>query len=295
MKLATHVAPGLWRLPFNSSTLPPFDHTNGWLVVDGSSAALVDPGFRDAHGLELLAGALRAAGAEQLTGIWLTHAHHDHCEGLSRVTDVHPRVPIHVHGLEASRVDMGVSPRAFVVEVHDRDVLTVGDRTVRVLHTPGHSPGHVAYVLDDIGWILAGDLLAGHGSVWVGAPEGDVRDYLESLARIGRERPKAIGPGHGDPIADPRAAIEAASAHRLEREAQIVSALAMPTQSMSAQAAARRGLTLAELRTRVYPNLEPALGALAERSLAAHLDKLIAEGRAEQVSDAKVPTFRVPD
>lgn len=266
---ARNVAPGVWRLPFESSTLPPFDHTNGWLITQRDRAVLIDPGFRDLSGLEMLQGALAASGATELEAVWLTHTHTDHVEGLGRLRDLHPTVEVFVHELEISRLD--VTSRT--VPLRGGDALDVGGRAIRVLHTPGHSPGHVAYLLEDVGWGFVGDLVAGRGPVWVGSPEGDVAAYLGSLDRVARERARVLAPGHGDPLTDPEAAISWARRHRLDRETQILAVLR----------GASRAFTVPELRARVYADLATGLEPLAERALVAHLEKLVAESRIQRV------------
>ena len=275
------VARGLWRLPFPSSTLPPFDHTNGWLIAAADRAVVIDPGFRDARGLELLDEALNAAAVERIEAVWLTHTHRDHREGLPHLVRRWPDLKVRVHAAEADRLDVDVS----IEDAEDGAKLLVADRAVDVLHTPGHSPGHVAFAVRDVDWILVGDLLAGRGSVWVGAPEGDVRAYLASLERIEALEPHALGPGHGDPIDDAHDAVRRTRAHRLDRERQVLDAL---------QAEAGP-ITVSDLRARVYPELEPGLASLAERTLIAHLEKLVAEGRVEAIGDRADGSYRARD
>ena len=315
------VAPGVWRLPFASRTLPPFDHTNGWLLVDADDAVLVDPGFRDGAGLTMLDAALGGAGVRSLSAIWLTHAHRDHTEGLGAALRAWPHAEVVVHAHEAHRLDArqpargssgGVRLRVLgPLQEHDRtapgDVvpgsadggaahvgatgvaegavfeLAVGRRRARAVHTPGHSPGHLSFVLEDVGWVFAGDLVAGHGSVWVGAPDGDLGAYLRSLERLRVMRPAVLAPGHGDPRSDADAALIAARDHRLQREAQVLSAVQ------------DRSMSVPEIRVVVYPLLDPALVPLAERTLVAHLDKLLAEGRVTRAGGDADATYRASE
>lgn len=274
---------GIWRLPFASSTLPPFDHTNGWLLEHAGRAVLIDPGFRDRGGLTLLDAALAEAGANRLDEIWLTHTHRDHREGLEELLRRWPGLMTRVHRLEADRLELD----APVISIEDGQRLWVGSelggRAVDVLHTPGHSPGHVAYSVPDVGWILAGDLVAGHGSVWVGAPEGDVAAYVASLDRLANARPRAIGPGHGDPLLAPLEALSRTREHRLDRERQILRAVK----------AAGAPATVEMLRASVYPDLAPGLTDLAERTLIVHLRKLSDEGAVERVGSDERGPYRV--
>jgi glyoxylase-like metal-dependent hydrolase (beta-lactamase superfamily II) len=150
----------------------------------------------------------------------------------------------------------------------------VGERTLRALHTPGHSPGSLSFQLDD-GVVLAGDVVTGTGSSWVGLPKGDVSAYLESLARLEALGARCIGPGHGPTVHDPPARLRELSTHRLAREAEIVAAL---------QAGAE---TLPELLARVYPSAPASLAAFARGSLLAHLHKLMRELRVVHLGESE--------
>ena len=68
----------LWRLELAVDTLPPYDHTNAYLIADAGVGVLVDPGAADDAALGVIEAALRRAQVNLLKGIVLTHAHPDH-------------------------------------------------------------------------------------------------------------------------------------------------------------------------------------------------------------------------
>lgn len=255
------VAAGVWRLPLASATLPPFDHSNAYLVADGGEAVLVDPGAGDAGALGAVGEALEGAGA-RLKAMLLTHSHPDHVAGVAAVGAAFGRPPVFVHPLEQGRV---AGARALQAER-----LRVGGLTIHALHTPGHSPGHLSFFLPHCAAALVGDLLAGEGTTWVGAPEGNMRAYLASLEDLARLPLRVAGPGHGPLLMEPHVKIAEIRAHRLAREEQVVASLRAGPQTVGA------------LREIVYPSLHEGLRVLAERTLLAHLEKLIGEGRARQ-------------
>ncbi len=241
------VASGVHQLALPSRTLPPFDRTWVTLLVAAGRAALVDPGFADPRDADVLVDWAREHGARDLDRVLLTHTHGDHVAGLPALLERLGPVPVHVHPAEADRVpgDADVRPLA------DGRRLMLGGAVVQALHTPGHAPGHLAFELsmpaDAAGpterpGVVAGDLLTGRGSPWIGLPEGDVAAYLNSLARIRSRAPAWLAVAHGEPVTDPAAALDAARDHRLRREAAIVAALSEP-------------LRTDELATRVYGEL----------------------------------------
>lgn len=265
MGRAERVSGHVWRLPLPSRTLPPFDHVNLYLIASNGVGVVVDPGSRDAGATAALADALAGAGVRLVKAVLLTHTHPDHVDGLADLLASLPECAVYVHPLEAPRLAGldGVSPLALA---GDRRI-AVGDVTVRTVHTPGHSPGHLAFVVEADGVALVGDLVAGEGSSWVGAPEGDVADYLASLGRLRTLAPTLLAPGHGPVVQDADAKLAGAAAHRLERERQVLQALAAGPSDL-------RGL-----RERIYPALPETARDLAERSLLAHLRKLMREMR----------------
>lgn len=261
-KLSAHVT----RLTLPVDTLPPYDHTNAYLVANGGVALLVDPGSHAAAALEIVAEALATAGARTLKAVVLTHTHPDHIDGVPQVLAAYGSPPVYVHALESQRL-----PESWPTMVlQDGRRLTVGDVIVEALHTPGHSPGHLTLVVRDttgaIECLLVGDLVVATGSVWVGLPEGDMAQYLASLALLASLGAPLLGPGHGDAITSPGLRLREVAEHRLEREQQIVAALQSGPKSV------------AQITAEVYPGLAEPVVDLAARSVAAHLVKLDSDG-----------------
>ena len=269
MSAVERVSAHVWRLALPSQTLPPFDTVNTYVVAGGGVGAVVDPGSPDGDAPSRIRSALDQAGVRLLKAVFLTHTHPDHVAGLAALLRGEGPVPVYVHPLEAGRV----GNLHDIVPLGDDRRIVVGGTVVRALHTPGHSPGHLSYLLDEEGVALVGDVIAGKGSTWVGVPEGDIRAYLDSLARLRALGPRVLGPGHGDIVHEADRKLADAAAHRLDRERQVLRALADDT------------LDLRRLRERVYPDLPEAVRPLAERSLLAHLAKLMGELKVVHLGD----------
>lgn len=276
------VSDHVWRVALPVDTLPPFDHTNAYLVAHDGVALVVDPGSPDPAAVDVLADAMDRAEARLLKGIVLTHTHHDHVDGVGPLRAAAATgaafgaagtPTVYAHTLEASRL-----PAAWnVVHLADDRRLTVGDVTVRCLHTPGHSPGHLTLLVEAGDerpeMALAGDMVAAEGSVWVGVPDGDMQDYLRSLERIVEAGPVSVGAGHGGIVLDPAGRLAELRDHRLARERQVLQALAGGP------------LDPAAITARVYPALPEAVLELAETSVLAHLVKLMREMRVVHLGD----------
>ena len=141
---------------------------------------------------------------------------------------------------------------------------------LRALHTPGHARGHLCFYEERTGTLISGDNIVGLGSVLIDPPEGNMRDYLNSLQRM-RALPNlsVLFGGHGPAIANPYTKIDEYITHRLEREANILRAV----QSGAA--------TPGQIVAQVYSDVSPKLHSMAERAVLAHLEKLEADGLVE--------------
>jgi len=265
--------PWLRAVAVRTPTLPPATHTNVYVVGQGE-VVLVDPAspYRDEQ--EALEEALREAGVT-VVELVLTHHHVDHVSGAARLAE-RLGVGVAAHAETAARVAGRV---AVTRTIADGEALRVGGAALRAVHTPGHAPGHLAFVDEGSGAVIAGDMVASVGTIIV-PPEdgGDMGLYLASLEQLRGERPAALLPAHGPPIAGAPAADEKLAfyvKHRLEREARVVAALG------------REPRTVADLVPPAYPDVAPAIYPLAAQSLLAHLEKLGREGRAVREADGR--------
>ena len=84
----------------------------------------------------------------------------------------------------------------------DGDEIGLGGRSLRVLHTPGHSPGHMCFYEADRGWLFTGDLVY-RGELLAFFPSTDPAGYLQSLERIAALPVERVLPGHHDPDPPP--------------------------------------------------------------------------------------------
>lgn len=271
------VSAHLWSVRLPCDTLPPYDHVNAYVVAGGGVAVVVDPGSNRPEAQAMLRAALTAAGARLLKGIALTHTHPDHVDGVPPLAAYEAdrngtAPPLLVHAAEAGNL-----PDRNVTYLADGRVLTVGDATMTALHTPGHSPGHLTFVVagpaGEVEAALVGDLAVATGSVWVGLPEGDVSAYLATLERVAAIGAPLLAPGHGALIENPVRRLQELAAHRREREAQVLAALAAGS------------ATAAEITRRVYPGHPDAVLALAEQTVLAHLVKLMREMKVVHLGD----------
>lgn len=253
------LAEGVFRLELPSHTLPPFSHTNSYLIAEGGVAMLIDPGFHESESLNQVKAMLEQTQSHFLKGILLTHTHSDHCEGLALMQETFSDAAIYVHPNEYARVEEHKNVQALN---HER-TLMIGDKALKAIFTPGHSPGHLSFYLDEIGIAFVGDMVAGQGSTWIGLPEGSIADYIKSIDTLRSLKLKQLAPGHGEVIKEPYNKLNEVRQHRIDRLEQVRTALD------------EGQLKLPDIRKKVYPDLHPNLTELADRSLLALIKKLM--------------------
>jgi len=259
----TWVAPGIRVLALRTPTLPPATRTNVYLVgPTAGPVAVVDPGSpypEEQAALDRVLAELPPA------AVLLTHHHGDHIGGATALAE-RWSVPIVSHPLTAARLD-GVVAVTELAE--DGDVIC----GATAIFTPGHAPGHLCFGVGDA--VIAGDMVAGVGTILIEPGDGDMAVYFASLERLRARPPHALLPAHGPAIPDGHAKLSEYLAHRKLREARVIAALRDEPRS------------LAELVAEAYGDTPRALWPLAERSLLAHLIKRVREQRARDAGDGR--------
>jgi glyoxylase-like metal-dependent hydrolase (beta-lactamase superfamily II) len=77
----------------------------------------------------------------------------------------------------------------------DGDVIDIGGRRIQVIHTPGHSPGHMCFYEEERGYLFTGDLVY-LGTLFAYYPSTDPESYLSSLEKIAALKVNKVFPGH---------------------------------------------------------------------------------------------------
>ena len=141
-------------------------------------------------------------GDAKLDYILLTHGHFDHCTGVAGLLKKWPELPVYIH--EADVVDtvsdqlkfcrLGEKNQRYY---HEGDKLTVGNLTLDVMETPGHSQGSVSLLVEGQHVIFSGDTLFRGNCGRCDFPGGDYRAMVRSLGRLGKlEGQYTVYPGH---------------------------------------------------------------------------------------------------
>jgi glyoxylase-like metal-dependent hydrolase (beta-lactamase superfamily II)/8-oxo-dGTP pyrophosphatase MutT (NUDIX family) len=281
---AWDLLPGVQVAAVRTPTLPPATHTNCYLV-GADELIVIDPASpypEERAALDASIDALARAG-RRVREIWLTHHHVDHVSGAAHLAE-RLGVPVAAHRVTAELLRGRVAIARELVDGQVERVAAgrgIPERRLRCVFTPGHAPGHLVFHEETTGFAIVGDMVASIGTIVVDPDEGDMGDYLASLATIAGLNPRALLPAHGMAITDPQGKLREYVEHRLWRERLIAEALA-----------ARGRATALELVPSVYTDVPAAIHPLAARSLLAHLLKLVKDGRVKRDGDAFVHVAR---
>ncbi len=181
--------------------------TNTYVIVDDGQALVLDPGpVIGSHEANIV----QAIGDATPVGVVVTHTHPDHAPLANPLAR---RLGVPAYGYAAGP--------EFVpdVAIADADTVTVGNRGLVAVHTPGHTPDHLCFLLD--GRLFTGDHIMGGSTVVI----EDAADYLDSLYKVRDLGARTIEPGHGPHIVDAVAKIDEYIAHRRMRERQVLDAV----------------------------------------------------------------------
>ena len=175
---------------------------NTYALISDTHAIIVDPSVS----LDAINDTVKAEGA-RIEGILLTHGHFDHIMSIDTLRQAeHVDVMIHKDDAEMLtdshknafftffRREKSYAPAEIIL--NDNDKISLGDETITVIHTPGHSKGSCCFLCDDI--MVTGDTLfadnIGRSDLW-GGNENALRDSLSSLSDY--DLNIKIYPGHG--------------------------------------------------------------------------------------------------
>lgn len=167
--------------------------TNCYILYDEASkiGVVIDPSD-DARLVQARIQALNL----KICAILLTHAHFDHGGDVARIQAFVGGVPVWAHPADQALPSWLRHRLQWTDELADGQVLSFGSLRIQVLHTPGHTPGSVCFLCEDL--LFAGDTLFAGSCGRTDLPGGSWEQMSASLRRLAAlEGDYRVYPGHG--------------------------------------------------------------------------------------------------
>lgn len=267
------------RVPIPTPTLWPHHTTNCYIVGTEKESILVDAGYDQEETKKELEKVILLTGIARPKSIILTHSHRDHSPGVNQL--LHWDAAVYCHPLELKEIKEAVSPKNTIFTIEDGFSFEIDSEMITMIHSPGHTRGHLSLYIPSRRTLIAGDNIVAEGTTWIGRPDGDMSDYLSTLSKLKSFDLEKIGPGHGDWVTKPYEQIEFVLQRRLQREDQILSLIKEHLK-----------LNTTSLTNLIYKDsIHPSLFEVAKRTTEAHLIKLIKDGKIEKSQEGYSPKF----
>ena len=228
--------------------------TNTYLVGK-EEVTVIDPGPAMQEHIDVI-----TAAAPNIKQILVTHTHPDHSPGVRLLKE---NLDIPAYGMltnSSKNQDQTFSPERIL---DDGEVFQEEEFSIEVVHTPGHASNHLCFILKEEKLIFTGDHIMNGSTVVIGPPDGNMKQYLQSLEKLKDYDIEKIAPGHGELLENPHEVADWIINHRLEREKKVFQALQEATKG-----------TPDTLVEKVYDDVDSSLFPIAKASLLAHLVKL---------------------
>lgn len=190
-----------------------WEETHCYLLIGTNHAVLIDTGL----GIANIKGVVESITSMPIL-VATTHVHWDHIGGHKYFKDiaVHENEVEWISGkfpipLQMVKKNITLKPCDFPDDfeidnynvfqgyptsiIHDGDTIHLGNRKLKVIHTPGHSPGHCCFYEEEKGYLFSGDLLY-KGCLYAFYPTTDPFAFMQSVDKIKNLRVKKILPAH---------------------------------------------------------------------------------------------------
>ncbi len=267
--VAEQISPLIRRVLAHNPSHFSYTGTQTYIVGTGE-VAVIDPGplGDDPHHVDALINILSG---EKIVAIMCTHTHRDHSPAAAplKAATAAPIIGCAPLVLEddGPRADASFD----ATYVPDR-VLADGDSvsgpgwTLTALATPGHTSNHLCFALAEEKALFTGDHVMGWSTSVVSPPDGDMADYMRSLALLMERDDTVYYAAHGAPIETPQRLVRGMMGHRKQREGQILRLLEAGTGHIP------------DMVLSMYKGVDKRLHGAAGRSVLAHLLDLRGRG-----------------
>jgi len=321
------VLPGIYQMTLTLSGFNP-DSINVYLLRNKDSFIIVDTGWDTPAAVESMNQQLAEANIRfpDIKQVIITHCHVDHLGMIGPFKQSHDAV-IYLHENEIELIKLRfnngdqfipmtdkflkthgfpepeLTPPEFQIPavpyLADPDVLLkggedipAGEYTVKVINTPGHTPGHISLYEPNKKFLISGDVLlptiATNAAFHVQHINNPLRKYLNSLQSLRKLDIETVLPGHEYVFTHPRQRIDELIQHHYKKDEGIMKAFA-DNQPHTAYEVSRLLAWSIKTKTTFWPNLSSWDKRFAVLQTIAHLEEMAGDGKLTRFSrDGKI-------
>jgi glyoxylase-like metal-dependent hydrolase (beta-lactamase superfamily II) len=260
--IAEQISPLVRRVLARNAS--PFSYTGTQTYIVGQGeVAVIDPGPLG-DDPEHVGALLQILEGERIAAIMCTHTHRDHSPAATPLAAAKDAPMIGCARLviadNGPRADASFDTSYFPDRVlQDGEALTGVGWTLRALATPGHTSNHLCFALEEEKALFSGDHVMGWSTTVVSPPDGDMAEYMRSLALLLDRDDAVYYPAHGKPVENPKRLVRGMMGHRKQREGQILRLIGRGCGAIPAMV------------LEMYKGIDTRLHGAAGRSVLAHL------------------------
>jgi glyoxylase-like metal-dependent hydrolase (beta-lactamase superfamily II) len=266
---AVEIAPNIQRITAPNESAFTFHGTNTYILGD-KNVAVIDPGPAiDSH-FDLL---MKTLEGRIVSHIILTHTHMDHSP-LAAPLKEQTGAPTYAEGPHRDSRELHLGETNSLDAAADRDFepdhqvkegdLIKGDGwQLETVLTPGHTKNHACFAISDTNMMFSGDHVMAWATSIVAPPDGNMSDYMASLAKLTTRSETIYFPGHGGRLEKAPEFVRALKAHRKMRETAVLSRIRAGDQ------------TIPDIVSVIYKETDPRLHGAAGLSVFAHIEDLV--------------------
>ncbi len=273
--LAETIEPLVRRVLAGNPSAFTYTGTQTYVVGNGADVAVIDPGPADPAHIEAI---LATVGDARIAAIMCTHTHRDHSPAAAPLA---ARTGAPIIGCAPLMLsdDGPRSDEAFDTTYAPDRVLADGESvsgdgwTLQAVATPGHTSNHLCLALVESGALFTGDHVMGWSTSVISPPDGDMADYMASLAKLQERSDRVYYPAHGPAVENPAQLVRGMMGHRKQRERQVLRQLEAGPQA------------ILDMVPQMYKGIDERLYGAAGRSVLAHLIDLKNRGAVRHEGD----------
>ena len=265
---------GIFLIRANNRSLLTFYGTNTY-IVGKKKVIIIDPGPNDPEHYKNI---MKIISDKPVSHILITHSHSDHTSLAKKISKI-TNAKIYGYGRRIENRSnfikkiikekkVSFNKNEFFLKpdylLEHKQIIQLEDLNLEIIYTPGHLTDHLCIAIKEKDLIFSGDHVMGWSTSIIIPPDGNINQYYKSLEKLIKRPEKLYFPGHGQPILNGIKISKQYLKHKLYREQEILNLFF-----------GKKKLTIDEITTNIYKELDIKLYNFAKQNVLSHLISLI--------------------